>query len=415
MFLGDDWFEPSTTSDSIFAEGLWQRWILDQEVPIPKPSDESQLECADCRRIAPILRHLGAPNAIVRSQWAMILEQAFTIRSDTFAPPVPPKDPNLTMAEPAASAVDLTQRLIAARGAGPHTKKKGASKRALGLPQDADEALGPLGHLDILRGKIYSILIALAKIHAERRIHDNTHPVPLPPLLTSSGSGPSAFSTAVESFDTMNVTAKPSVAMVKQQKKENRTSHATMKKEEEKAGHAFQYGPLVGFLCCGVRGLLVASVDKNVFPPMSSYIFLEMADELCRRRHTRLEEPVWRSTHDFIMNKIVETFHLPNHDKPPPLVTKNDLARALCKDFVDFWVKQKGFNPSNVPTPASLGLVTPGRRLPAPSPDLSDAGQLGAEDGPSIGPGENAVEADGDAGEADGEAATGSGIPSSGA
>jgi hypothetical protein len=93
---------------------------------------------------------------------------------------------------------------------------------------------------------------------------------------------------------------------------------------------------LVGFLCSGVKGLMVYPTDIRVFSPLRAVNFLLVTSHFARCDES-ISEPVWKRTQSYIVSFLKAVIQ-PTEEWVPQELNRYHLAKALFLDFSDYCI-----------------------------------------------------------------------------
>lgn len=324
-------------SEGIFASSLWQSWIYDLSIPIPK-----ELGLTNGPRLAKALRNLGSPTHHTQTDCLRALQEAVHISGpDMTQPPAPTPPANVNVNEPAGAATSMLEKLFAVQS---------KPVPSLARPNGDDRADGPISGINKVVLKIRKLLQGIAYIRAWKSCYDTWHPnlanIDLD-LITSTGSVPiikPAYSQTPPSGNSMTTNqiiegSFPSSNRMDTTGKDNPTSLRALKnRQSHMSKAAFAWGPMVGFMICGVRGLMVASSDREAFPQSAGFTLLSLAEELqgLDPIGQPFREDIWARTHDFIMRLVLSTYSGSFNCN----ISIQTLCQCLCFDYATFWLKR---------------------------------------------------------------------------
>jgi hypothetical protein len=114
----------------------------------------------------------------------------------------------------------------------------------------------------------------------------------------------------------------------------------TMKKELERV--KFAWGPLAGFLTCGVRGLLLVTKDHSQLTVGNCMALLGAAEEVQKLDDIQMKETIWFRTHDYIMGLLKKGYSVSqgNVESGQIVVSKLKLAKCIAYDVGHYWSVQ---------------------------------------------------------------------------
>jgi hypothetical protein len=113
-----------------------------------------------------------------------------------------------------------------------------------------------------------------------------------------------------------------------------------MKRKLEESG--FVWGPLAGFLTCGVRGLLLVTRDHREITVGNCMALLSAAEEIQKLDNIQIKETIWVRTHDYIMRLLKKGYLVSqgNIEAGDILVSKVQLATCIAYDIGYYWSVQ---------------------------------------------------------------------------
>ncbi|EGG00682.1 uncharacterized protein MELLADRAFT_67552 [Melampsora larici-populina 98AG31] len=95
---------------------------------------------------------------------------------------------------------------------------------------------------------------------------------------------------------------------------------------------------LVGFLCSGVKGLMIYPTDGRVFSPLRAVNFLLVTSHLAQSDQS-ISEPIWKRTQSYIVD-FLKAVILPTKEWVPRELNRYHLAKALFLDFSDYCISR---------------------------------------------------------------------------
>lgn len=95
---------------------------------------------------------------------------------------------------------------------------------------------------------------------------------------------------------------------------------------------------LVGFLCSGVKGLMVYPTDVRVFGPLRALNFLLVTSHLAQCGES-VSEPIWKRTQSYIVGFFKSVIQSTENWVPQEL-NRYHLAKALFLDFADYCISR---------------------------------------------------------------------------
>ena len=313
-------------------------------------------------RIYKALRNLGAPSFDV-VRWAFrALDDSIEVAKGTVTTnTAAPKPANLKADEPAFESVMLVRGWVHHLNQGwPTGSKKG--KKAPPAPLDppsseagmSDDWTGLLSGVRRLEKRICHTLMGLAMVRSQHRCYE-AYQTPLPTIEQASQPVALILPPGMPTPSSSALTTRPAVThkvsiptatAISAYQRQNQTSIVALSAANKDAmASRFCYGPMLAFLTCGVRGLIVSSDDRDIYSMGACFGLLSLTDSLADKPY---EEDTWIWTHDYIMQLVLKTLH--GEEAKPDLL---ELMQRLTKDYGHYWVRTQ----DNVPMPRGLELL----------------------------------------------------------
>lgn len=128
---------------------------------------------------------------------------------------------------------------------------------------------------------------------------------------------------------------------------------------------SFAWGPLLGFLGCGVRGVMLATRDNRKLPCPVVLGALQVCDHLKNTEEMRITEDIWVRTHSYFMELVVKAYGVTQGETyEGVLVDKIQLATCLAYDVGYYWsVKVPNLPVTPMPKHYDGGILIRGTKL----------------------------------------------------
>jgi hypothetical protein len=357
-------FEPQP-HEPLFNRSMWHPWVFDLKIEIPKSKKAFRMHHEPQDRILRPLRNLGAPTMDVL-RWAFkALDDSIQVTKGTVTThPAQPTPADMDPNEPAHDSVMLVRSWVDhLKQTWPTGTKKG--KKANPAPLDppsvetgaTDDWLSTLSGVRRFEKRICHTLMGLAMVRSQHRCYEEwqaplptieqaKQPVPLiiPPGSTTSSSSAMTTSTPAATYERSIPTA---TAISSYQLGNSKSIKALTQANKDALAARFCFGPMLAFLTCGVRALMVCSDDRDLFGMGACFALLSLTDELAEDKPYK--EDTWIWTNDYIMQLALKTLR---GDEAKPDVL--EIMKRLTVDYGHYWIRKGGLTQADQRVPRSL-------------------------------------------------------------